>query len=560
MEKGQAISYIRFSSKAQAKGDSLRRQIELAEKYCQEHNLELLDTYEDLGISAYRGRNLKEGALKKLIQALENGKIPKGTFLIIESFDRLSRSDILTQQKLYLDLITGGLNIVTLADTDDKGTPTVHYHSGHPKQSNDPTQVMIQLIISLSIMVRANNESIIKSNRSRENWEKRKKEAEEQGKVLSTICPSWIEVSNGVYQLVPEHTKTVKEILKLYSQGMGYCKISNILRKEEIPVFTSVNNKNKDTKWDSSKISSIIKSPAIYGAFRSKDGKTDIDDYYPAILTKDEYYNLLESQSKTVTIGGETSKFRNTLRSIVKCGKCKTNLNYYTAKNGKWVVKGLRCNICNELTIRYDECLYAIVHALSYNIGKLIHDQDQSTKEQVTRNNSLKMQLRELEGKIRKINSKIISEGDENTDYLLDLLSELNRKKNDLTAQITPIKKLDSHLSIFGDEIITNGFLNESANRKEINGFIHALLSDEKVHAYRYSQNNSSILIHTPLPVHVSIYRRTQRQPWQYCTMEAIDEKHDWYDRVGTFPAKHEKRNQQCLDYNQNGGMLYRHL
>lgn len=44
-----AYSYRRFSSKAQAQGDSMRRQTELAEKYCFEHSLELSQkTFEDL--------------------------------------------------------------------------------------------------------------------------------------------------------------------------------------------------------------------------------------------------------------------------------------------------------------------------------------------------------------------------------------------------------------------------------------------------------------------------------------------------------------------------------
>jgi DNA invertase Pin-like site-specific DNA recombinase len=40
-KKPVAYSYVRFSSAQQALGDSLRRQVDEAEKYCRENGLEL---------------------------------------------------------------------------------------------------------------------------------------------------------------------------------------------------------------------------------------------------------------------------------------------------------------------------------------------------------------------------------------------------------------------------------------------------------------------------------------------------------------------------------------
>ena len=58
------ISYTRFSSKRQAKGDSYRRQTDMSAKWCQENGYEL-DTilrYEDLGVSAWSGASTEIGA------------------------------------------------------------------------------------------------------------------------------------------------------------------------------------------------------------------------------------------------------------------------------------------------------------------------------------------------------------------------------------------------------------------------------------------------------------------------------------------------------------------
>lgn len=48
-----AYSYVRFSTKRQAGGDSQQRQIERSRQYAAEHNLDLQElSYEDLGVSA----------------------------------------------------------------------------------------------------------------------------------------------------------------------------------------------------------------------------------------------------------------------------------------------------------------------------------------------------------------------------------------------------------------------------------------------------------------------------------------------------------------------------
>ncbi len=53
-----AYSYVRFSTPEQSKGDSLRRQEEKAEAYCQRHGwaMDRTLTLRDLGVSAFRGR------------------------------------------------------------------------------------------------------------------------------------------------------------------------------------------------------------------------------------------------------------------------------------------------------------------------------------------------------------------------------------------------------------------------------------------------------------------------------------------------------------------------
>src|SRR5262249_6090440 len=103
-----AFSYVRFSSPAQAQGDSLRRQTEAARAWC-ERNGAAFDTsltLHDLGKSAFKGDHHRRDkyALGAFIKLAEAGRVPPGSFLIIERLDRLTREEAEDGLELFLRL------------------------------------------------------------------------------------------------------------------------------------------------------------------------------------------------------------------------------------------------------------------------------------------------------------------------------------------------------------------------------------------------------------------------------------------------------------------------
>src|SRR2546429_8723543 len=114
----RAISYIRMSTQAQRLGHSEQRQVEKSIDYAQRHNLELLeqDQLSDLGVSAFRGKNVVEGQLGQFLTAVKNGRVAKGSYLLIESLDRLSRERVDKALRIFLDIIHAGINVVTIGD------------------------------------------------------------------------------------------------------------------------------------------------------------------------------------------------------------------------------------------------------------------------------------------------------------------------------------------------------------------------------------------------------------------------------------------------------------
>lgn len=113
----KAYSYVRFSTKRQAKGDSLQRQLDRSRSYAAEFDLDLQEvTYEDLGVSAFDRANVTTGRLSAFIQAAESGAIERGSYLLVENLDRLSRADLSDGIALLDRLVKFGIRVVTLID------------------------------------------------------------------------------------------------------------------------------------------------------------------------------------------------------------------------------------------------------------------------------------------------------------------------------------------------------------------------------------------------------------------------------------------------------------
>ena len=141
-------------------GDSVRRQIEKTEAWCSKHNVTLDQSFNlsDLGVSAFRGKNVQTGALAGFLHAAREGRIPKNRYLIIESLDRLTRNDITPALSLFLSILETGLTIVTHSPERVISSVSI----------NNDTMAILEVIFILS---RANEESQIKSQRVGASWE-----------------------------------------------------------------------------------------------------------------------------------------------------------------------------------------------------------------------------------------------------------------------------------------------------------------------------------------------------------------------------------------------------
>jgi DNA invertase Pin-like site-specific DNA recombinase len=121
-------------------------------------------SFMDLGISAYRGRNGVRGSLADFRFAVEKGEVPPGSFLLVESFDRISRMDPWEAMPVFQQNINAGITIVTLQDEKTWSRETIR---GNP----------LRILESLFVMIRAHEESATKSRRLLAVYEQKRKRA-----------------------------------------------------------------------------------------------------------------------------------------------------------------------------------------------------------------------------------------------------------------------------------------------------------------------------------------------------------------------------------------------
>ena len=320
-------SYLRFSTPEQAEGHSLKRQEDYAKHYADKHGLTLNKslTLKDEGLSAYHQDHIKRGALGLFLKAVEDKLIAPGSILIIECLDRLSRAAPYESQGIMLQLISAGITIVTAGD--DK----TYSQESLKADSND-------MIMSLLILIRAYEESNTKSKRVKASIKYQIDQwiTNGRGKVIKNGAnPYWVKAreDNSGFDLVDERVVVIKKILELYLQGWGFHKIVTYLNSNYEPF--------KGKSWYVQYITTLVRSRTLIGerTFTVDDESRTIENYYPSLLTPDEFFCLQKAVKSRASTKGQ-SKIPSLITGLktAYCGYCQSSMvaqNYVFQTNKK---------------------------------------------------------------------------------------------------------------------------------------------------------------------------------------------------------------------------------
>ena len=309
--KGLVYSYLRFSDPKQSTGSSTDRQLAYAEKWASEHGLQLDSslTLRDEGLSAYHQQHIKSGALGVFLRAVEDGRVPHGSVLIVEGLDRLSRAEPIQAQAQLAQIVNAGITVVTASD-------------GKAYSRTRLKENPMDLVYSLLVMIRAHEESDTKSKRVKasirrlcEGWQN----GTYRGHVRQGHDPEWVKEVEGGWEIDAGRAAAVRRAVQLYVQGHGGKGIVQRLDAEGLQLYTtSAENRTHQ-------IYRLLKMPQLAGIKPiAIDGEEyQLRGYYPALLSADEWTELqrVAAQSGRRRVKGDLPHVITGL-GITICGYC----------------------------------------------------------------------------------------------------------------------------------------------------------------------------------------------------------------------------------------------
>lgn len=275
--------------------------------WCSKNNVELAeDKFLDDGRSGYTGEHLGEkGQLRRFIDLVDSGAIESGSYLIVESLDRLSRQSVWDALPLFMSLIERGIRIVTLMDNK------VYTREGGVQD----------LVLSIFVMARAHEESDTKASRARDDWQNKFANAREFKKPVGRQVAKWLELKDGRYVPIPERVDVVRKVFDLCNKGYGSITIAKMLNQENIPAF-------RGGTWCVSSVRELLDNRCVLGEWEPKDGKGVIENYFPAVIDPDTFAlaQVGINERKRGKVTRQSHNFQ-VWSGIAKCGHCGASMH-----------------------------------------------------------------------------------------------------------------------------------------------------------------------------------------------------------------------------------------
>jgi DNA invertase Pin-like site-specific DNA recombinase len=326
--KPRAYSYTRWSTPEQSLGDSARRQIELAKRYAGKHGLVLDDTLRlsDEGISGFRGANVRRGALGRFLKAVDDGDVPPGSYLLVESLDRVSRQNPWEALPILQQIINAEIIVCTLFNEKVYSL-------------DDMRKNPMAILESLFVMIRASEESEVKSKRGKAVWIAKRRGA--SAKPLTARLPHWLKMVDGVIAPIPQRVTIVRRIVTSFLAGTGQARIAETLNREKVPMFGS------GAMWHRSYVSKVLASPALIGTLvprevvyeagrRTRKPLEAVEGYYPPVVSSEEWEDLTAAMVKGKASQPQHRKgVQNILAGLAECPLCGSAMTrVYKGPNG----------------------------------------------------------------------------------------------------------------------------------------------------------------------------------------------------------------------------------
>lgn len=498
-----AYSYLRFSDPSQALGDSRRRQASAAAKYAADHGLTLDDTLRDEGISAFRGRHRgvgqkartgrpgKEGALGAFLAKVKSGEVKRGSYLLLDSFDRLTREKENAALHLFTGIVAAGVNVVTL--------------NNGKVYTEKTTTGLTDLLNALMELSRSHTESAEKSRKVRAALRSRRARAQKAGRPWAQRWPFWLDQTPDGFIVLEDRADLLREIFAAKVDGLGNAAICarlnargetpprqpgwrptdirGVLAKApgcaavapdivarireltedglDAPGVAKVLNDDqvppvRKPVWHTATVANLLSSRSVFGEFQphvlAEDSRERVPDgeplvgYYPEVVTRAQFEAaraVIESRASS-SASAKGLEFRNLLVGLVRCGKCGGTAGYWQGGNSSkphlQPHKVIRCNAVNgggcdnKTRVNYPRMEAEL---LAYVGGLPIAERNTAVVEQLA---AKRAELADVEAKRKRL-VNMVEDDDEPDPDIMERIRERRGEARALTASIKALEK-----------------------------------------------------------------------------------------------------------------------
>ena len=310
-----AIIYARYSSAEQGKGFSLERQIGNGRQFIEASGWTLDAILRDEGRSAFSGANRLAGSALHTFEAESRDGKHRGKTLCVENVDRLSRQGAKQAAQLIWSLNECGVDVATWQDG-------LVYRS-------DTSGDMMELFSIIIKSQMAHEESLKKSQRTRDSWVKRYALIKEGNtSAIAARTPAWLDVIDGEYRLNARRVSVLNEIFDLYIDGIGIHRIVQTLNNRSEPVWNKVAEK-RGGGWYLAYVHRLLTHRAVMGEYVTVSGEIVASDHYPQAVTAEKFNRAQAVRStKRSTGGGDRTRINNLLSGMVRCAVCGGTAGY----------------------------------------------------------------------------------------------------------------------------------------------------------------------------------------------------------------------------------------
>ncbi|MGY3610082.1 MULTISPECIES: recombinase family protein [unclassified Bradyrhizobium] len=371
----KAYSYVRFSTPEQAKGHSLQRQTDAAKAWAAANGVALDEelTLQDKGVSGFTGANLETGALGVFLERVKDGTIPRGSWLLVENLDRISRQAARKAVRTIEDIVEAGVTVVDLSDGGREYSAET--------LDKDPMLFLMMVVR----FIRANEESATKGVRvAKAHAARRQKFAgqEKLAKPYTLRLPAWIRWSTETasYELIEERAERLRWMFELADDGEGVHSIAAQLNEAKVETWGAGGWKAK--YWHRSYIRKLLTNRAAIGVFvphtvrkvagkRSKERipQEPIAHRFPAAVDRELFERVNARLSTTGARGRNTNgPVQSIFAGVLKCQHCGGTVTRVNKGQHVYLV-------CSAAHAKSGTCKYESVpyHDAEGEIRRVIH-------------------------------------------------------------------------------------------------------------------------------------------------------------------------------------------